>query len=233
MVEPCYVLLPSYDGRYEGRLMDGLLQIAVSQPGAIGGWYRHTGCSNPQLAREECIHHFLHRTNYEWAVWIDSDIGFTPRDWNLLWDRDDVEAVCCEYRKKDQVNRIAAPMGFGFCRISRRLLTEMADLMTEDGRPMLPRFRMRGEEYVQYFPQGVLTDYDWRGEDHGFWLFAKLTGAPIALERRTRLAHVGTAVYPYDDDLAAASEEIAERIGAVVAEPPQMVHEDWPPPAGE
>lgn len=214
------VLLPSADGRYDSMMVRGLVQLVAEH--RVANVYTHIGCSNIQLAREECVHHFIHKTTHEWALWIDSDIGFTMDDYAILWEDDAAEAACCEYRKKDQENRVAAPWGFGFCRTSRRLLEEMAALSLEDGRPMLPRFRMKGEEYVQYFPQGVLGDYDWRGEDHGFWTVAKLTGARIAYERRTRLVHVGTARYLYDESIQLAAEEVERNIDSL-AEPPTAV----------
>ena len=213
------VLLPAADGRYDAMLVRGLMQLIAAR--RVSNIYTHVGCSNVQLAREECAHHFVNRTAHEWALWIDSDIGFTLEDYDLIADAaSSVEAVCAAYRKKDQQHRIEAAWGFGFTLTSRRLFQAMADLTVPDGRPLLPRFRMRGEEWINYFPQGVLTDYDWRGEDHGFWLHARLTGLPVAIERRTRLVHVGTARYYYDEALESAAREIEARDVDVPAEPP-------------
>jgi hypothetical protein len=217
------VLLPSADGRYDGLLMRGLSQLVRER--RISDVHTEVGCSNVQLAREECAHYFMEKTDREWAVWIDSDIGFSLADWDYLWEGDE-DAVCCAYRKKDQHNRLESTWGFGFVRTSRRLLRAMADLSLEDGRPMLPRFRMKGEEYTQYFPQGVLLDYSWRGEDHGFWIYAKLTCLPVRLERRTRLIHTGTAHYYYDEGLSLCNREIENRDIDAPAEPPAVAPEE-------
>lgn len=197
---PCLLLLPSYNGQYDGLLERGLNQITAH------GWlegsnvWKTNGGSNIQRVREDGFHHWLTQTAYDWAVWIDADIGFTDNDWELLWEDDTVEAVCATYPAKKQSGLRVVEFGFGFCRISRHLMEEIDDLTREDGTSIALRYRYSPadgaapEEYVEYCPQGArVLEGQWVAEDHAFWILAKLTGAPMRIENRCRLIHTGLA----------------------------------------
>ena len=188
------ICTPSYDGTFGSAYTLGLVALAAHREFAMP--YLVSYCSNVALARNKCVHWFL-STEYEHLVFIDADMGYSRTDWQYLMEDDGSEGVCCEYRKKDQVRKIRVQYGLGFARISRRLLEQMALLEREAGGDLLQRFRSEGEEWIDYFPQGVVTGDTWRGEDHGFWLMARLTGLAIRLERRTELMHTGVAHWRY------------------------------------
>lgn len=214
MNPPVIFLLPSYDGRYDGLLNRGMAQCQAA------GWLNEydvwvsRGGSNIQRQREDGFHHWLTRTSFDWAVWVDSDTGFTAEDWGYLWDDDGSEAVCATYPAKKQSERRIVEFGFGFCRVSRRLMEEIDDLVHEDGRSTAARYRYGGEEYVEYCPQGArVIEGQWVAEDHGFWVMAKLTGAQIRLETRCRLKHVGQAIWygGEEDPLRPMASDLTER----------------------
>lgn len=214
-VDPMTVALctPTYDGKLGCLYTLGLTHV-VAQRGLAMPYFQ-SGCSNVALARNRCVHWFL-KTNYQHLVFVDADIGFSLEDWWRLLEDDGSDAVCAEYRKKDQLRRIRVHFGLGFARIHRRVFQAMADMRREDGSDLLPRFRMEGEEWIDYFPQGVALEGTWRGEDHGFWLCAKVSGCQVRIEQRCHLIHTGEAHFPYraedfpDESSAYASTEDAE-----------------------
>lgn len=194
MNPPCIALMPSADGRFDGATVRGLVQATAAR--LLSDVYQVCGNSNIQSAREDCAHFWLTRTRYEWAVWIDSDIGWEPEDWTLLWDGDE-DAVCSVYPRKSQTRIATVEWGMGFARVSRRLMEHIADMRHEDtGELLAARYGSHGEEHIEYFPQGArVLEYQALAEDLGFWTLARLTGLPIRLETRTRLSHRGLATW--------------------------------------
>lgn len=195
-VDPSSVALvtPTYDGKLGVLYVLGLTEVIGAR--LLAHPYFQAGCSNVALARNRCVHWFL-KTPFTELVFVDADIGFRLTDWQALLEEGS-DAVCAPYRKKDQRQAVKVHMGLGFARVSRSVFTAMADLRTEDGQDLLHRFRMDGEEWIDYFPQGVEPlSASWRGEDHGFWLFAKLAGASVRIEERCRLVHSGEAHWVY------------------------------------
>jgi len=184
---------PTYDGKLGVPYVLGLTSLVahrrIAMPFFLGG------CSNVALARNKCARWFLEQ-GYEHLVFIDADMGFSEADFDILMQGDE-ECVACEYRKKDQTRKVRVIYGLGFARIARSAFERLAGCERDDGNPLLYRFRMDGEEWVDYFPQGPTGDGVWRGEDHGFWLMAKLAGASVRVERRTALMHTGDAHFVY------------------------------------
>ncbi len=181
---------PTYDGKLSALCVQGLIEVVANR--GLAMHYFQTGCSNIQLARNRCVHWFL-AGPWEHLVFLDADIGFRYSDWLMLLEDDGADAACAYYRKKDQRQAVKVHLGLGFARISRRVFQAMAELRTEDGRDLMPRFRMDGEEWIDFFPQGIGPDGTWRGEDHAFWLCAKIAGAAVRVEDRCRLIHTGEA----------------------------------------
>lgn len=190
------VCTPTYDGKLEVSYTAGLTLLAAHRRMAMPFFLAY--CSNVAQARNRCVHWFLHKTDYQHLVFIDADIGFGLHDWDMLMEGDE-ECVCAEYRKKDQTRKVRVLYGLGFARISRAVLEGLAAMRSVDEEhDMLLRFRMEGEEWIDYFPQGVVTGDTWRGEDHGFWLMVQLAGFAVRIERRTHLMHTGVAHFPYE-----------------------------------
>lgn len=195
-IDPATVALctPTYDSKLGVLYVMGLTEVLANR--ALAMPYFQAGCSHVGLARNRCAHWFL-KTPYQHLVFVDADIGFRLSDWMALLEDDGSECVCAPYRKKDQREAIRVHMGLGFARISRPVFAALDALRDEAGADLLRRFRMDGEEWVDYFPSGVGMDAHWRGEDHGFWLLAKVTGAQVRIEERCRLVHSGEAHWVY------------------------------------
>lgn len=228
MIDPLSVAVctPTYDGKLGCLYVMGLTHVVAQRE--LGQPYFHTGCSNVALARNYCVHWFL-SSSFEHLVFIDADIGFSLADWRYLLEDDGSDAVCAEYRKKDQLRRARVRFGLGFARINRRTLEAMAELRQEDGADLLRRFRMDGEEWIDYFPQGVALEGTWRGEDHGFWLCAKVAGCQVRIERRCRLIHTGEAHFPYREaDFPEESSDYASLEDADLTRPADPA--DWTAP---
>lgn len=194
MNEPCIALMPSADGRYDGLTMRGVVQVTADR--LLNQVYQVCGNSNIQSAREDCAHFWLTKTSYDWAVWIDSDIGFSAEDWELLWSGDD-EAVCGTYPRKSQTRIAMVEWGMGFARVSRKLMQHIAEMRYEEnGEYLAARYGAYGEERIEYFPQGArVLEHQSLAEDLGFWTLAKMTGLPVRLETRLRLLHRGAACW--------------------------------------
>lgn len=191
-----FLMLPSGDGRYEGLLMRGVLQVVCA------GWnveiYYYNYCSNIKRVRDDCLHAFMQST-HDWAVFVDDDTGFTLEDWCYLWEGDELAVTAtCVKKRQDRVE--LAQFGLAFCRISRAMLMAIGELELE-GRPRALRYRKGGHEQIEYCPMGAhVVDYSDVAEDHGFWLLAQLTGLPVRLEERCRLVHVGSARWHTGED---------------------------------
>lgn len=195
VIDPMSVLVatPTLDGKTEVTYNMGLTMLIAHRKIGMPIWL--AGCSDIGLARNKLVRRFLEHPEFEHLVFIDADIGFSEADFDMLMEGDE-EAVCAEYRKKDQTRKIRVPWGLGFARISRRVFEAIDALQGDNGADIAQRFRMDGEEWRDYFPAGVVVGVR-RGEDHNFWLLAQLTGLPIRLERRTALVHTGPAHWRY------------------------------------
>lgn len=200
---------PTYDGKLGVPYVLGLTSLIAHRRLAMPFFL--AGCSNVSLARNKCAKWYL-QGGWEHLVFIDADMGFSEADWDLLMEGEE-ECVACEYRKKDQAHRVRVLYGLGFARIARSCFERMGACEREDGALLLNRFRMDGEEWVDYFPQGPTGDGVWRGEDHGFWLMARLAGASVRIERRTALMHTGDAHYIY------RAEDFPDELSAFGIEP--------------
>lgn len=197
-IDPMTVALctPTYDCKMHSHYVLGLSHVVAQRQVAMP--YFVTGCSSVSRARNFCVHWFLHKTQYEHMVFVDADIGFGIEDWELLLEDQGEDAVCAEYMKKDPDKIDQVSLGLGFARISRALLMRMADEPREGGGDLMARYREYGEEWIDYFPQGVnqmaAARFD---EDRGFWSCAGMVGAIIRAERRTNLTHYGEKPYRY------------------------------------
>ena len=211
---------PSPDNIFVGRPIfqhstpwhdTGMQEICFDRAFSVG--YDHVGESSISTARDYIVHHFLARTSCEWLVWIDADIAFRRRDWQLLMEQQGDElAVCGEYLKKRQdLQPEVANFGLGFARVHRSVYEALDALNNEDGSPRLLRYRasvrLSGEDvmedFTEFHPIGVTYDGSRRNEDHGFWLMVRLAGLPIRKECRTQLGHSGLFTWWYDSEAIA------------------------------
>lgn len=149
------VFIPTMDGKVIAELAGSLIASGPS----FGGVSFTSGVSHVQLARNVVAEKFL-RSDFQWMVCIDADIGFTPQDFRYLlepWNqnhvgRDEPEptravvagrmpdgreveisadlVVTAEYAFK---NDTCSPckMGLGFTRIHRSVFERLSDLKHE------------------------------------------------------------------------------------------------------
>jgi hypothetical protein len=190
--EKVLVAIPAHDSKLDFEVVTGLMQCLpyFAQPLFLGG------CSHVALARNKIAHLFVEKaTEFEWLMLIDSDMGFTPDDWRLLWEGEEL-IVCADYSKKFLGQRPTGT-GLGFTRVHRSVFDKLKNLMTEDGKEFLKRFYMEGQMYVDYFPSGVVMDGRWLGEDQGFFMLCSLVTDSIRWEKRTQLKHIGRFAWGY------------------------------------
>lgn len=154
----------------------------------------YCGCSLANEARNRLAHKFLHEyEKFEWAIWIDADIGFTPQDWLYLVDNND-PLVVAPYSKKNQEG-VEVTTGFGFVKVHRKVFEAIAALLTDEGAERVPRFFHSGEMHIDYFSCGASGNGDWIGEDAGFLAWAAMAGFMYRNERRCDLTHFGRYGY--------------------------------------
>jgi hypothetical protein len=94
------------------------------------------GCSDIQAARFTIMDAFKSRSECNWLLMLDADIGYRPEDVELLFDGDEL-AVCAEYRKKEENYRVAQ-FGLGFAIVHRDVFKAM-DALETDGQPWVPQ----------------------------------------------------------------------------------------------
>jgi hypothetical protein len=157
------------------------------------------GGSNVGAVRNRIADVFLNKTECNWLVMLDDDIGFTHEDWDLLFEDEGGElAVCAEYLQKIDGARIPAVFGLGFARVHRRVFELLTELTTSDGTPWVRQGIYAGTLLWDFFPQGVNAAGEYRQEDHGFWSLVHTAAVSIRMERRTRLQHSGRSTWRYD-----------------------------------
>jgi hypothetical protein len=85
MIDPSTVLIvvPAFDGRMEAATAAGLFQVGRAQMAASIAVL--PGNSHIALARNLIAHSFL-KTDFQWLVCIDADIGFTTDDFAILME---------------------------------------------------------------------------------------------------------------------------------------------------
>lgn len=192
-VDPAKVFLctPTHDG----TLCTGYTGGALSSGHLFGGVAFIVGTSHVQLARDLQARAFLRQPQFEWLLSIDADIGFSRADLQLLYEGDSLLRVA-EYSKKN-FKDAANQFGMGFVLIHRSVFTALDEVALDDGVPLVDVFPWQGEMVANYFPSGVLNAGHWMGEDHGFFMLAKVAGIIPRVETRTRLVHWGRHGYEY------------------------------------
>jgi hypothetical protein len=178
------------------------------------------GQSNISLARNELAHTFLEKfPEFEWSMWIDSDIVFTPEDWLTLWEGDEEVVSACYSRKV--LGEPATEFGLGFTRVHRSVFEKIKELTTDDGQEHAQRFYHKGAMLVNYFPNGANPAGRWLGEDHGFFMLASLTDCKPRLEKRTKLRHVGEIEFGYPNQIPVEMLlKLLTQAGFTIAETP-------------
>lgn len=200
--EKIFFGVPSADRRIDVDCAISMFKMILKYGGEH---YFHMGISDIALARNYVIHRFL-KSDCDWLMMIDSDIIFSEKDWNLLWE----EGVKCpsnpdEYSEDVVIGSYARKIpgatptafGLGFARVHRRVFEAIDKVTKQDGSPFVERYYLDGELYGHYFPVGVSGDSRWVGEDKGFFILCQMADIVYRLENRIHLQHVGFFLYGY------------------------------------
>jgi hypothetical protein len=195
--EKVLVCVPSIDRRIDMEWFLGYLQcidLCYAPP------YMWGGMSDIALARNHIANKFMNEyTEFDWMMQIDSDIGFTRTDWELLWEGDE-EIVTAEYSKK-VIGEPPAQFGLGFTRVHRSVFERMANFVDENGVELAPVYYNKGQLYHAYYTSGPNADSRWVGEDKSFFARAAVITNNYRLETRTRLRHFGSFPFEYPEQI--------------------------------
>lgn len=156
------------------------------------------GDSNIPHVRNAILNRFM-QTSFDQVVLIDADIGWSLQDWDYLMEGPE-EVVCAEYARKTthpDIQALPVRGGMGFTRIARSALEKLIELRTDEGADRIPRYYEDGRMMVDFHYTGATSDGHWMSEDRGFFRYCQLAGVAFRNETRTRLDHVGRAVYRY------------------------------------
>jgi hypothetical protein len=194
--EKVCLAIPTIDGRIGVGCVAGMIDC-------IDYWgvpLIMPGVSNLPLARNLLAHAFVEKyPECEWLQMVDSDMIFTRKDWEILWEGDE-DIVSAEYARKT-LGDPPAVGGLAFARVHRRVFEKLKDLTSEDGQEVVRTFYQKGEMYRDYFYNGVAQGSRFLTEDHGFLMYCSMTDAIPRFENRTRLGHVGSMTYCYPEQI--------------------------------
>jgi len=197
---------PAYGGQVFAPHMRSCLDTAIelSQQGIDFDWLIRWNESLVHRARMGMTKAFLD-THYQYMMWLDADIEFTPEDVAKLWNLDADIAVGV-YRMKTEDSKFAAwvdgklvtdldqfkePIevdyaGTGFMLIKRQVLENLSKKVEkyENECPDIPAL------YMTPIDDGILLS-----EDYYFCKLARENGYKVMMDPSVRLSHWGLKAY--------------------------------------
>jgi hypothetical protein len=201
------VAIPTHDGKIWADCAGGLGHCIAQQK--FGNFYFHVQGSCINHIRNQIAGIFM-RSQFEWLMCIDSDVGFTAQDWDLFWEGEELIATA-EYPKKDGSN-LPVTFGMGFVRIHRSVFERLMSLRMDDaggviqdprsdaGHDLVSRYYEKQHIECDFYRTGASSDSRWMAEDFGFWSLVHLAGIKPKIEKRTKLKHWGVKCYEYVAD---------------------------------
>jgi hypothetical protein len=78
------------NGMVDGKFMQGVTDVMLKSGVEFATSLRSQG---NQIARQRqtVIDYWYDKTDYEWLLWVDSDVVISPEKFKLLWDNKDAE----------------------------------------------------------------------------------------------------------------------------------------------
>jgi len=78
------------NGMVDGKFMQGVTDVIIKSGIHFDATLRSQG---NQIARQRqtVIDYWYDKTDYEWLLWVDSDVVISPEKFKLLWDNKDAE----------------------------------------------------------------------------------------------------------------------------------------------
>ena len=79
-----------HNGMVDGKFMQGVTDVMLKSGVEFATSLRSQG---NQIARQRqtVIDYWFDKTDYEWLLWVDSDVVISPEKFRLLWDNRDAE----------------------------------------------------------------------------------------------------------------------------------------------
>jgi hypothetical protein len=177
--------------------------LPTMQNGLADAQHFMSGNSNISHARNMMLNLFWNLPQFERVVLIDADIAWGPQDWAYLMEGPE-EVVVAEYAKKvqgtmpDGTPWTPVKGGMGFVRVDRSAFKTLIEATTDHGTDRVPRYYENGQLCYDFCYTGASGDGRYITEDRGFFMYCQLAGIAIRNETRTRLKHIGRAVYEYE-----------------------------------
>lgn len=216
----CSVLIamPCYGGMVSDKTAKGLFNLGkeLRTAGVDHGLLTMANESLVTKARSRLSNFFINNTEYEYILFIDADIGFTPEDvFKLIMSNKDI--VCGAYPMKGIPLRynynVSQPevregdlvkienIGFGFALIHRRVFESVANKYKEElkyypatNNSSYPPTEKEYHNSYHYFLE-LKKDMAYLPEDFSFFERASSVGYQVWLDTSIKLSHVGSHVY--------------------------------------
>lgn len=212
------VAIPCYGGIVSDKTAKGLFNLGkeLRTAGLDHGIVTISNESLVTKARSRIVNFFMNTTEYEYIMFIDADIGFSPDDvFNLLKHQKDI--ICGAYPMKGIPLRynynISNPkieegelvkienIGFGFSLIHRRVFEGIHKRYGEELKyfpatndSSYPPTEKEYHNSYHYFLE-LKKDMSFLPEDFSFFERAKRVGYDVWLNTNIKLSHVGSHVY--------------------------------------
>lgn len=212
------IAMPCYGGVVSDKTAKGLFNLGkeLRTAGIDHGLLTMANESLVTKARSRIANFFMNNTEYEYILFIDADIGFTPEDvFKLIISNKDI--VCGAYPMKGIPLRynynISQPevkegdlvkienIGFGFALIHRRVFEDISNKYKEElkyypatNNSSYPPTEKEYHNSYHYFLE-LKKDMSYLPEDFSFFERAKSVGYTAWLNTTIKLSHVGSHVY--------------------------------------
>jgi hypothetical protein len=210
--------LPVYDGRIGMKTYNEVLAASADPECCVAGNIQLVGDSLVTRARNKIVKRFL-ETDYEYLMFVDSDIEFSRRQIDALRSHGKkliggvylkkklpYSPVCNRFLgQEDGLNKMAE-MGTGFLMIHRSVFEAIREKTPEHV------YKPEGDEekgdYYDYFRVGVVEGR-YLSEDYYFCYLARQAGFDVWMDGNILVTHVGHAAYPFNDkDLIEGATEL-------------------------